>query len=282
MKLLTCLKFRIGLLLAAGSVAAFAGEELPGRALDLKFGDVISCDGGYKDHIQGIDTDGKNIYWSFASTLVKTDARGRLLKTIPLDYHCGDLCWAEGRLYVPYGGGSWNRELKKGEFSKNYIRVYDEELNFLGEHHVPELKYGVGCIAFHDGRFFLGGGQPDNRRDNTIFEYDGNFKLIRKHVIPVQSKLGIQTIKFAAGSWWLGCYGEKNFCVRTDESFQIQKIYPYATTVGLIPVGDVDGDPAFLVAWHIFEKTAKTNHAKAVVLKVTPEAFVRASSAARR
>ncbi len=266
-----------GLLLLATGVFAGSADQLPGHGLNLNIGDVVSCEGGYKDHVQGFDTDGTNLYWSFASTLVKTDRQGKVLKTIPVDYHCGDPCWANGKLYVPYGGGSWNRELN-GAPSKNYIRVYDSDLNFIRAYHVPEMEYGVGCIAEHEGHFFLGGGQPDSRKDNTVFEYDGEFRLIRKHTVPVESQLGIQTIKFAANSWWIGCYGKKNFCVRTDEAFQIRQVYAYATTVGLIPVGTEGQDPLFLIAWHIFDKATGTNQAKAVVLKATPHTFVRAAA----
>lgn len=264
------------LLPVIAAAAAFGLDgEAPGAKLGFSCGDVINCDGGYKDHVQGLDTDGTNLYWSFASTLVKTDRRGRVLKAVPVDYHCGDPCWAEGRLYVPYGGGSWNREIGDAE-SKNYIRVYDSELNFVRQYHVPELVYGAGCIAWHDGKFFVAGGLPDGRKDNPVYEYDRDFRMLSRHTVEAKSLLGIQTIKFADGSWWLGCYGKsENFCVRTDADFRIQKIYPYATTVGIVPLGTAGNDPLFLVAWHIFDSGKHLNRASAVVLKATPEAFVR-------
>lgn len=181
-------------------------------------------------------TDGEAIYWSFASTLVKTDLNGNVLKSVPVPYHCGDPCWTDGALYVPYGGGSWNREIGDAE-SRNFIRVYNAELELTGEHHVPEVVYGAGCIEFRNGKFYVGGGLPDGKGENYIYEYDAKFRFVKRHVIPVASHLGVQTIKYAAGSFWLGCYGKPNFCIRTDEQFRIRERYDYATTVGVIPAG---------------------------------------------
>lgn len=61
---------------AAVSLSAAPLAELP-------VGSVIACEGSYGDHIQGMATDGEAIYWSFASTLVKTDLNGNVLKSVP-------------------------------------------------------------------------------------------------------------------------------------------------------------------------------------------------------
>ena len=76
---------------AAVNLSAASLAELP-------VGSVIACEGSYGDHIQGMATDGEAIYWSFASTLVKTDLNGKVLKSVPVPYHCGDPCWADGAL----------------------------------------------------------------------------------------------------------------------------------------------------------------------------------------
>jgi hypothetical protein len=51
----------------------------------------VSCDGTYQHHLQGICVDGEAIYWSFTTTLVKTDLNGNLLKQVPVANHHGDL-----------------------------------------------------------------------------------------------------------------------------------------------------------------------------------------------
>lgn len=252
---------------AAVNLSAASLAELP-------VGSVIACEGSYGDHIQGMATDGEAIYWSFASTLVKTDLNGKVLKSVPVPYHCGDPCWADGALYVPYGGGSWNREIGDAE-SRNFIRVYNAELELTGEHHVPEVVYGAGCIEFRSGKFYVGGGLPDGKGENYIYEYDAKFRFVKRHAIPVSSHLGVQTIKYAAGSFWLGCYGKPNFCIRTDEQFRIRERYDYATTVGVIPLGGTADRVKLLVAWHIFDPQAKGNRARAVVLEVTDGVFRR-------
>lgn len=256
-------------------VAATTGSVWPVSAVslaELPIGSVITCEGSYKDHVQGMASDGEAIYWSFASTLVKTDFDGKILKSVPVPYHCGDPCLADGRLYVPYGGGSWNREIGNAQ-SHNFIRVYSSDLELIREYRVPEVVYGAGCVEFHNGSFFIGGGLPDGKTENYIYEYDKNFRFMKRHVIPVASSLGIQTIKYAAGSFWLGCYGKPNFCIRTDEQFRIQNRYEYATTVGVINLGGTPERVKLLVAWHIWDPVVKGNKAKAVVVNVTNDKF---------
>lgn len=243
-------------------------QDLP--KLKIDDGTVVACEGEYQEHIQGMDTDGEYIYWSFAKTLVKTDAQGKLVKSAEVPYHHGDPCVANNRLYVPYGFGSWNKEIGDAE-SKNYIYVYDTDLNLIDKKHVPELIYGAGCIEFVDGKFFIGGGLPAEKSENYIYEYSKDFEFIQRHTLDFRSKLGIQTIKFADNAFWLGAYGSPNFCVKTDRDFKIQKTYNYPTTVGLIYLGTIDEEPRFLVAWHIFDSIKKTNKAKAITVKVTAD-----------
>ena len=60
---------------------------------DICIGQVV-CSGTYGGHLQGITTDNTNIYWSFTTSLVKTDAKvhiykgGRRIKSItPEEYN---------------------------------------------------------------------------------------------------------------------------------------------------------------------------------------------------
>ena len=54
--------------------------------------ELVRCDGVYPHHLQGVcqDTDG-NLYWSFTTTLVKTDSEGQVLKKLEVANHHGDL-----------------------------------------------------------------------------------------------------------------------------------------------------------------------------------------------
>ena len=240
---------------------------------ELSYGDIITCEGSYEGHIQGMDTDGTNIYWVFASTLVKTDQYGKVSKSVSALWHQGDPCWVEGKLYVPHCKGPFNREIGNAE-SKNYVHVYDADLNFLREYHIPDLIYGAGCMAFCEGHFFIAGGLPDKCEENTVFEYDREFRLVKKHRIrlPVKSRMGIQTIKFAFGSWWLGCYGgpRGEFSVRLDRNFQPLAVYPYRMSYGLIPLEESGDAPTFLLAYPVYEAKSQLNYAIAVALKILP------------
>ena len=71
--------------------------EKPGTAEkdSSRFGNV-RCEGFYRHPLQGICTNDKDaLYWSFTTTLVKTDRTGKVLKTIPVVNHHGDLCHPE-------------------------------------------------------------------------------------------------------------------------------------------------------------------------------------------
>ena len=52
----------------------------------------VKCEGTYQHHLQGICTDNRDsIFWSFTTTLVKTDQKGKVIKKIAVGNHHGDL-----------------------------------------------------------------------------------------------------------------------------------------------------------------------------------------------
>jgi hypothetical protein len=64
-------------------------------------GGEVACPGAYPGHLQGIarDDDG-NLYWSFTTYLVKTDASGVERAKVAVPTHYGDLTWHAGNVYV--------------------------------------------------------------------------------------------------------------------------------------------------------------------------------------
>lgn len=217
--------------------AAVSGAE-GAPPLRLKPGARIVCGGVYKGHVQGVATDGKSIYWAFTERVVRTDLKGKVLAGCAVKGHAGDPCWYNGRLYVPVAQGSFNRELKKGEASKNYIYEFSPALKLLKIHHVPRLKYGVGCIAAHRGRFFVSGGRPKGKKGNTVYEYSAKFKYLRKHELKFDSVVGIQTIKRLHGKWCLGCYGTKGQTVVADDDFKVAGRVRPLLAIGMIELAD--------------------------------------------
>ena len=225
--------------LCAALMTLFAAAELSGAesALSrLKYGRRIVCSGEYSGHLQGIATDGKAIYWSFTRELVKTDLRGRVVARRRVPRHGGDPCWHAGRLYLPVCESGFNRRLRPGAVSKNHIYVFDADLKLIAKHHIPELEFGAGGIAAHDGHFFVVGGRPDGMRGNVVYEYDEEFDLVRRHELAFDSLKGIQTINFAFGKWYFGCYGTDRMTIETDAEFRVTRRLRPGVAVGMIPL----------------------------------------------
>ena len=225
-----------GLLLTVLLPARVGGAD--NAPVRLKYGTRIVCRGEYPGHLQGIASDGGAIYWVFTRIVVKTGFDGKVLAKTTVPRHGGDPCCRDGKLYVPVCESGFNRRLKPGAVSKNYIYVFDAALKLVAKHHIPELEYGAGGIAEHDGHFFVVGGRPKGLAGNTVYEYDGNFKLVRRHEVAFDSLKGIQTINHASGKWYFGCYGTDSLTIETDENFRVLRKVRPGSSVGMIPLAN--------------------------------------------
>lgn len=194
---------------------------------------VIVCEGKYPHHLQGVCRDaGGNYHWSFTTTLVKTDAHGKVLKKIKVANHHGDLCHVNGRLFVAVNFGAFNNPEGKANNSVHVYRAMD--LKLLAKHAVPEVKHGAGGLAHHEGRFLVVGGLPQGVEENYVYEYDAIFKFKKRHVIKSGwTKLGIQSATFAHGHWWFGCYG--NVLLKTTPNFNMSGKYNFNCGYGILP-----------------------------------------------
>jgi hypothetical protein len=194
------------------------------------------CEGLYKHHLQGVCIDGKgNIFWSFTTELVKTNASGKVLLKIPVGNHHGDLCFQDGKLYVAVNFGAFNNPQGK---SDSWVYVYDaDKLLLIAKHQTPEVIYGAGGIATHQGKFILVGGLPKDINENYLYEYGGNFKFVKKHVLKSgYTFLGIQTATFAGNQWWFGCYGAT--LLKADANFKFSAKFPIDCSLGVERVND--------------------------------------------
>lgn len=194
--------------------------------------DPVVCEGTYKHHLQGIAADDQAIYWSFTTTLVKTDRAGKRLASIPVANHHGDLCQHDGRLYVAVNLGKFNDPQGNAD---SWIYVYDAKtLKELARHEVQQVFHGAGGVGYRDGRFFVVGGLPDGVPENYVYEYDESFQFIKKHTIESgHTHLGIQTATFAHDRWWFGCYGSPSILLVTDANFQMIGRYEYDCALGI-------------------------------------------------
>lgn len=192
----------------------------------------VTCEGAYTHHLQGVCVDDAAIYWSFTTTLVKTDRQGRLLKSIPVANHHGDLCQQAGRLYVAVNLGKFNDPQGNAD---SWVYVYDADtLTELARHATPEVFHGAGGIGLRDGRFFVVGGLPNGVEENYVYEYDPEFRFVKRHVLRSgHTHLGIQTATFAHDRWWFGCYGDPKILLVADADFRMQGRFEFDCSLGI-------------------------------------------------
>ena len=243
------------------SAAVHAAEIMP----QLEVGAVIELERRGSGHIQGIATDGRHIYWAITRTLFKSDWNGKVLAECKGRIHFGGPCWAFSKLYVPVCGSGFNKNLTLAK-SKNFVHVYDENLKLEKVYELPEQIFGIGGMAFHDGRFFVVGGRPKGMPGNTVYEYDAEFHLLKKHELDFNSSKGIQTITRAWGRWYLGCYGlSGNASIELDDDFRLLRRVRPRTAFGALPLNEPD---TFLVAFMQKKEGQKTSVTIARVCKV--------------
>ncbi len=192
----------------------------------------VTCAGSYPQHLQGICVDDEAIYWSFTTTLVKTDTEGKVLLSVPVAHHHGDLCYVDGRVYVAVNLGRFNDPAGKAD---SWVYVYDAaSLAEVARHEVQEVFHGAGGIGVHGGHFFVVGGLPAGVEENYVYEYDEGFQFVKKHVVASgHTHLGIQTATFAHGRWWFGCYGQPQVLLVTDAAFQMQGRHEFDCSLGI-------------------------------------------------
>ncbi len=195
---------------------------------------AVQCEGTYRHHLQGICRNEKDaIYWSFTTALVKTDTNGKVLNKVAVANHHGDLCHVDGKVYVAVNLGKFNDPNGNAD---SWAYVYNaDDLSLLTKHETQEVFHGAGGIGFRNGHFFVVGGLPDAVDENYVYEYDSEFRFVKKHVIKSgHTHLGIQTAAFANGCWWFGCYGNPRMLLKTDESFGLLGKYVLDASLGIV------------------------------------------------
>jgi arylsulfatase A-like enzyme len=197
---------------------------------------AVRCEGTYSGHLQGVCTnDCDAIYWSFTTELVKTDPDGHIQKKIDVATHHGDLCYLDGKLYVAVNLGQFNLPAGKAD---SWVFVYDAEtLAELARHPVQEAVHGAGGIAWHDGKFLVVGGLPIGSKENYVFEYDSQFKFQQRRVLASgYTFLGIQTVCWAEGAYWFGCYGSPRILLKADPQLNLTGRWKLDASLGLVAI----------------------------------------------
>jgi len=193
----------------------------------------VTCEGSYPLHLQGICSNQKDaLYWSWTDTLVRTDLAGKVQAKRAVASHHGDLCHHQDRVYVAVNLGKFNQPPGKED---SWVYVYDAvTLDEVAKHRVPELVHGAGGMAWHDGKFMIIGGLPDGVTENYVYEYDEGFHFVKRHVLASgPTHKGIQTIAWAQGAWWFGCYGKPAILLRADAQLQFAGRWEFNASYGI-------------------------------------------------
>lgn len=199
---------------------------------------AVTCEGRYDGHLQGITSDAAgNIYWSFTVDLVKTDPEGKILKHAAVPTHHGDLCHADGTIYVAVNLGEFNKEAGHAD---SWIYAYQaEDLALVWKKPVPEVVHGAGGMDMRDGHYFVIGGLPAAHEQNYVYEYDEDVRFVERHEIDSgQTLLGIQTACLANDAWWFGCYGKPAELLKTDANFKLLARTPFDCALGVMQGDD--------------------------------------------
>ena len=197
----------------------------------------IVCEGAYPGHLQGVARDGAgDLYWSFTTTLVKTDQTGRLIKKIDVETHHGDVCVVGDRLYCALNKGLFNNREGK---SDNWIVVFDTaDLREIGRKPAPIVTHGAGGIASDGKRLIVVGGIPTGVQENYVYEFDLHLNFVRKYVLDTGwTFLGIQTAAFGDGRWWFGCYGSPHELISAEADMGNLSRSQFECSLGIIAVG---------------------------------------------
>ena len=220
--------------------------------------------GVFKGHIQGIDIDNGKIYWSQTFNLFRSDAKGNIEHMVDVEYHHGDVCIANGKLYCAVNKGKFNQNPTENK-AKNFVYVYDLNLRCIQIIPINNMPEGLGAIEYHNGKFYLGGGCYKEEKTFKIFQFSEDFKFEKSYEIPVgNSWLGVQTIARAHGKFWLGCYtvkGDKYKLWEADDNFNIIKKHKFNGALGIAEVNQPDATLLIGVTQNIPQNERKTNYA---------------------
>lgn len=212
-------------------------------------------------HIQGAAASPAALYLTQTTRICKFDWNGKLLKTLKVLSHTGDICWHDGCLYtsvVAYSGPN------KG---KGMIQVFDEDLNLQRETVIDRGTDGIACL---NGTLYVGMGaktQPskDPHRINIFGRFD---PLTLKETAPRQevdygheTHYGAQNILTNGKLLFVNFYGAKGSppFVLFDKDFNALKTFRFGTGQGadFVPAAHAAGKTRVFTARTTGNRPAK-------------------------
>ena len=239
-----------GKVLAKHPLAVHGGDPcFAGGKLYVPLGTNFSLEPGKKEKKHKA---GKNKKPAADNFVLVLDPDLKPLRTIPLvgfKYGAGGIACRNGRFYIVGGRPAGRPGNTIHEYGADFKPLRRIEIDFNSSSGIQTINftpagrcllgcYGAGGMAYRGGNFFIVGGRPDGKPGNTIYEYDGNFKLLRRHEVNFNSLRGIQTINFTPeGKCLIGCYGVGDFTTELDGKWRVARRPRPNTAVGAIPLG---------------------------------------------
>ena len=167
----------------------------------------VICAGDYPWHLQGVATDGNNLFWSFTTVLVKTDFGGKVLGKAEIarsEGHMGDLCCRDGTVFL-----GMNREGEGGVRRGDEVWAFNAAtLACVKKYPTPEAVWCNNGIEWCEGSFWVISSAPKRSEYNYLFEYSPAFKFRTCRLVKSGwTNLGVQTILRFGDELLLGCYG---------------------------------------------------------------------------
>ena len=194
-------KFRKLMLEGDVTIKSAEVKTSPRKPLSAK----ITCQGSYRYHVQGVAADGEALYWSFTTTLVKTDFSGKVLAKAesPERHHMGDLTVHNGKVYV--GMNMSGVRGRKGD----EVWEYDAAtLALVRKIPTPETLWCNNGVEWCDGYFYVISSTPRHLPYNFVFAYTEDWKYVGVRTIASGwTNLGVQTIAKIDGLLFFGYYG---------------------------------------------------------------------------
>lgn len=172
---------------------------------------AITCEKSYPYHLQGVATDGTNIYWSFTTVLAKTDGRGKVIAEFDTGEdsgggHLGDICFHNGEIIV--GVNRWEAG---GARQGDEVWVLDAAtMELKRKYPTPQTVFCNNGVEWYEGCYFVIGSSPYHHEYNYVWQFTEDFRL--KRVMPIKSgwtQVGVQTICYlkSKGMMAFGYYG---------------------------------------------------------------------------
>ena len=205
----------------------------------------IQCEaGGFAGHLQGIAADATGIYWSYYDTILKTDYAGKTLATVKIPRHSGDLCAANGKVYVSVC--YYDAKMVADEGGSGWVYIYDRELVFQQKVALRDTPRPDG-ITFLDDKFYIAGDDfgKEPHPLNTISIYDKELHFERKITIDIgkPTQYGAQTLNAFQGRILASFYAKGgNTVFLAPPDLKPGDFFPLSLNVGFAEIPPELGD----------------------------------------